>query len=82
MMPMRLVVVLLFVLGICVPSLAQDWPARPIRAIVPFSAGSASDIIPRLVLEQISAQLGQPIVIENRVGGSGDRERRGRQCGA
>jgi len=71
MMPMRLVVVLLFVLGICVPSLAQDWPARPIRAIVPFSAGSASDIIPRLVLEQISAQLGQPIVIENRVGGSG-----------
>jgi tripartite-type tricarboxylate transporter receptor subunit TctC len=71
MLPMRLSLLLLFVLGVCAPSSAQDWPARPIRAIVPFSAGSASDIIPRLVLEQMSAQLGQPIVIENRVGGSG-----------
>jgi tripartite-type tricarboxylate transporter receptor subunit TctC len=53
------------------PACAQDWPTRPIRVIVPFSAGSASDIIPRLVLEQISTHLGQPIVVENRVGGSG-----------
>jgi tripartite-type tricarboxylate transporter receptor subunit TctC len=71
MLPMRLSLLLLFVLGVGAPSSAQDWPARPIRAIVPFSAGSASDIIPRLVLEQMSAQLGQPVVIENRVGGSG-----------
>ena len=62
---------LLVLMAGCAPALAQDWPTRPIRVIVPFSAGSASDIIPRLVLEQISAHLGQPIVVENRVGGSG-----------
>jgi tripartite-type tricarboxylate transporter receptor subunit TctC len=63
--------VLLVVVASYTPVLAQDWPSRPIRVIVPFSAGSASDIIPRLVLEQMSMQLGQPIVVENRVGGSG-----------
>ena len=68
---MRRVFVLLVLIGNCATAFAQDWPTRPIRAIVPFSAGSASDIIPRLVLEQMSTQLGQPIVIENRVGGSG-----------
>ncbi len=50
---------------------AQAWPSRPIRAIVPFGAGSAADIVPRLVLEQVAARLGQPIVIENRVGAGG-----------
>lgn len=50
---------------------AEDWPTRPIRAIVPLSAGSAVDIIPRIVFEQVSKQLGQPIVVENRPGASG-----------
>ncbi|MGD0025220.1 MAG: tripartite tricarboxylate transporter substrate binding protein [Xanthobacteraceae bacterium] len=50
---------------------AEEWPARPIRAIVPLSAGSAVDIIPRIVFEQLSKQLGQPIVVENRPGASG-----------
>jgi tripartite-type tricarboxylate transporter receptor subunit TctC len=50
---------------------AEDWPTRPIRAIVPLSAGSAVDIIPRIVFEQLSKQLGQPIVVENRPGASG-----------
>ena len=49
---------------------AQSWPARPIRAIIAFAAGSATDIIPRVVFEPLSAQLGQPIVVENR-GGAG-----------
>jgi tripartite-type tricarboxylate transporter receptor subunit TctC len=48
---------------------AQSWPSKPIRAIVPLSAGSAPDIVGRAVLEQVGQQLGQPIVIENRVGG-------------
>jgi tripartite-type tricarboxylate transporter receptor subunit TctC len=52
-------------------ALAETWPSRSIRAIVPFSAGSASDIIPRTVLEQVSTQIGQTIVVENRVGASG-----------
>jgi tripartite-type tricarboxylate transporter receptor subunit TctC len=50
---------------------AENWPTRPIRAIVPLSAGSAVDIIPRIVFEQLSKQLGQPIVVENRPGASG-----------
>ncbi len=50
---------------------ADDWPTRPIRAIVPLSAGSAADIIPRIVFEQLSAQLGQTIIVENRPGASG-----------
>jgi len=50
---------------------AAEWPAKPIRVIVPLSAGSAADIIPRIVFEQLSAQLGQPIVVENKPGASG-----------
>ena len=47
---------------------AETWPAKPLRAIVPFGAGSATDIIPRVVFEQLSTQLGQSIVVENRTG--------------
>lgn len=50
---------------------AQGWPARPLRAIVPVGAGSSTDIVHRIVLEQVSEQLGQPIVVENRVGAGG-----------
>jgi tripartite-type tricarboxylate transporter receptor subunit TctC len=50
---------------------AQSWPARPIRAIIPFGAGSATDLVPRIVFEQLSPQLGQPIVVENRTGAGG-----------
>ncbi len=47
---------------------AQTWPAKTIRAVVPLSAGSATDIVARTVLEQVSRQIGQPIIIENRTG--------------
>lgn len=50
---------------------AQTWPAKPLRAIVPVGAGSSTDIVHRLVLEQLSAGLGQPIVVENRAGAGG-----------
>jgi tripartite-type tricarboxylate transporter receptor subunit TctC len=50
---------------------AQQWPTRPIRAIVPFTAGSTIDIIGRIVLDPLSAALGQPIVVENRGGAGG-----------
>lgn len=53
------------------PSHAQGWPTRqPIRAIVPLTAGSAIDIVARLVFEQVSRQIGQTVVIENRSGAS------------
>jgi tripartite-type tricarboxylate transporter receptor subunit TctC len=50
---------------------AQKWPAKPIRAIVPFSAGSTIDIIGRIVLDPLGAALGQNIVVENRGGAGG-----------
>ena len=51
---------------------AQTWPAdKPIRAIVPFTAGSTIDIIGRIVLDPLGHQLGQTIVIENRGGAGG-----------
>ena len=53
------------------PSQAQAWPTRqPIRVIVALTAGSAIDIVARLVFEQVSKQIGQTIVIENRSGAS------------
>ena len=53
------------------PALAQAWPAKPIRFIVTLAPGSASDIVARLSGEPISKALGQPVVVENRVGGGG-----------
>jgi tripartite-type tricarboxylate transporter receptor subunit TctC len=50
---------------------AEDWPSRPIRATIPFGAGSATDVVPRVVFDRLAAELGQPIVVENRVGAGG-----------
>ncbi len=66
-----LLVVLACLLGVWDGAAAQSWPSKPIRAIIPFGAGSATDVVPRIVLEQLSAQLGQPIVVENRGGAGG-----------
>jgi tripartite-type tricarboxylate transporter receptor subunit TctC len=51
------------------PARAQAWPSKPVRVIVPFGAGSAADVVPRIVMEQVQAQIGQPVVVENRPGG-------------
>ena len=50
---------------------AEDWPARPIRVISPFPPGSASDTTSRVVLDQVSQILGQPMVIETKPGAGG-----------
>ena len=50
---------------------AQTWPNRTITAIIPLAAGNAIDIAGRIVLDQVSKQVGQPIVVENRVGAGG-----------
>lgn len=63
------------------PALAQDYPARQITMIVPFSAGGPTDTVARLVAERMSADLGQQIVIEN-MGGAGGTLGAGRVAGA
>jgi tripartite-type tricarboxylate transporter receptor subunit TctC len=50
---------------------AQPWPAKPLRFIVSFPPGGSSDLIARAVAPRMSAQLGQPVVVENRPGAGG-----------
>jgi len=52
-------------------SLAADWPTKTVTVIVPLGAGSASDVLARLVLDQVGKQVGQTFVIENRTGAGG-----------
>src|ERR1700678_3898509 len=50
---------------------AETWPSRLIKAIIPFGAGSAADVVPRVVFDRLAAELGQAIVVENRPGAGG-----------
>ena len=50
---------------------AQTWPSKPIRAVIPFAAGSLTDVLPRVVFDHVGRQLGQTIVVENRTGAGG-----------
>jgi tripartite-type tricarboxylate transporter receptor subunit TctC len=64
----RLCVIVAVLLGVCTPSSAESWPTKPVRVIVPYSPGSASDIIPRTIFARVEKELGQPIIVENRPG--------------
>src|SRR5579872_7452264 len=50
---------------------AENYPSRLIKAIIPFGAGSAADVVPRVVFDRLAAELGQAIVVENRPGAGG-----------
>jgi tripartite-type tricarboxylate transporter receptor subunit TctC len=52
-------------------ALAQSWPTKRVQVIVPFTAGSSTDIMARTVTQRLSEQLGQPFVVENRAGAGG-----------
>ncbi|MBK1660961.1 Bug family tripartite tricarboxylate transporter substrate binding protein [Paracraurococcus ruber] len=51
---------------------AGDWPNRPVRVVIPWPPGGSTDVLARIVSEQLSAKLGQPFVLENRPGASGN----------
>lgn len=53
------------------PALAQTWPDRPIRLVVAFPAGSVTDTLMRHLAEPLTRELGQPVIVDNRPGGSG-----------
>jgi len=51
---------------------AQTWPDKPIRVVVPFPAGSSADVVARILGNELSARLGQQLVVDNRPGASGN----------
>ncbi len=67
----KLAILLLAVVAFAAPALAQTYPTRPIRFIVPFPAGGVADVTARLIGQSLGQTLGQTIVIENRPGASG-----------
>ena len=60
----------LLVACLCAPALAQKYPTKPIRLVVPFPPGGSSDVVARIVADGARDVLGQTLVIEN-VGGAG-----------
>jgi len=70
MRKLLLLVAALCLLAVNGSASAQEWPTKePIKVIVPFTPGSATDIVARVVFNQVSQQIGQAVVVENRGGG-------------
>src|SRR5271165_3917082 len=62
-------IVMASVAWLAAPAIAETYPTRPIRVIVPYAPGGATDIVARMVGQRLSEVVGQPVVIENRPGG-------------
>lgn len=69
---LRLALQIAFAMLLACPALAQSWPDRPVKIVVPFPAGGTADAVPRLVADFLSRKWGQPVVIENRTGAAGN----------
>jgi tripartite-type tricarboxylate transporter receptor subunit TctC len=69
---MRKVLIGLAALLATTTGFAQDYPARPVTVVIPFSTGSASDVIARIVLERMGGSIGQRFVVDNRPAAGGN----------
>jgi tripartite-type tricarboxylate transporter receptor subunit TctC len=57
--------------GLCLAAQAQQFPSKPLRIVVPFPAGSATDTVARILANPVSQSIGQPVVVDNRAGADG-----------
>src|SRR5215212_4801696 len=69
---MRSLAALLFLCLASLPSWGQQFPARPVRMVVGFAPGGGTDIMARLVSQKLAERWGQPVVVDNRAGASGN----------
>jgi tripartite-type tricarboxylate transporter receptor subunit TctC len=74
---MKVVLGIILLLGQFFPALiaaasAQEWPARPLRLVVPFPAGGSADVQSRVIADELAKALGQPVVVDNRPGAGGN----------
>ena len=56
----------------CMSAQAQAWPQRPVKIVAPYGAGSSPDVFARLLADRLGPRLGQPVIVENRVGAGGN----------
>lgn len=63
---------LLLLMLVCTAASAQDYPARPLKLVVPYPPGASADLLGRTVAQKMSQSLGQPVVVDNRAGASGN----------
>jgi tripartite-type tricarboxylate transporter receptor subunit TctC len=68
---MRLILAFFLFCGITSVAMAQSWPSRPLRLVIPFSPGGGADIAGRLLAQELSDELKQAVLVENRVGAGG-----------
>ncbi len=68
----RILLAALAVLAGTLSAFAQEWPAKPVRIVVPFAAGATPDLIARLIAENLQDQTGQTFIVENKPGASGN----------
>ena len=66
------IVALLFCILVGTPAFAQDYPAKPVKVLVPYGPGGATDIIARIVAQRLTESLGQSFIVENRPGANGN----------
>jgi tripartite-type tricarboxylate transporter receptor subunit TctC len=71
-MKARLWIATLAALAFATPAAAQDWPTRPVKIMIPFGPGSTPDLVGRLIADRLQQKLGQPFVVEDKPGASGN----------